>query len=29
MLECDGEEWEVVWLVRSANNGGLSGGWRG
>ena len=29
VLTCDGEEWKTVWLVRSANNGGLSGGWRG
>jgi hypothetical protein len=29
VLQCDGEEWKTVWLVRSANNGGLSGGWRG
>jgi hypothetical protein len=29
ILECNGQEWEVVWLVRSGSNGGLSGGWRG
>ena len=29
ILACDGEEWKTTWLVRSANNGSLSGGWRG
>ena len=29
VLACDGEEWKTTWLVRSANNGSLSGGWRG
>ena len=28
ILACDGE-WKTTWLVRSANNGSLSGGWRG
>jgi len=29
ILECNGEEWQVVWKIRGDNNGGLSGGWRG
>ena len=29
-LTCDGEEWRVSWVVRSANSpGALGGGWRG
>eukprot|EP00963_Diacronema_lutheri_P014341 scaffold2859_cov349-Pavlova_lutheri.AAC.78 len=29
ILDCEGEEWENVYLVRGHNSGGLSGGWRG